>query len=77
MITVDDLPAAVVALASDGGAWSRADPDPEPAPAERRHAILALLTKHDGNIAAVARELRTSRSQLYRLIERYGIEDKP
>jgi len=77
VITVDNLPAAVVALASDGGAWSRAEPDPEPAPAERRHAILALLTKHDGNIAAVARELRTSRSQLYRLIERYGIEDKP
>jgi transcriptional regulator with PAS, ATPase and Fis domain len=77
VITADDLPPAVVALATDGGAWSRAVPEGELAPADRRHALLALLTKHEGNLAAVARELRTSRSQLYRLIERYGIEDKP
>jgi DNA-binding NtrC family response regulator len=78
VITVEGLSPAVVASASaEGGAWSRAASEIEMAPADRRNAIVALLAKHEGNLAAVARELRTSRSQLYRLIERYGIEDKP
>jgi DNA-binding NtrC family response regulator len=38
---------------------------------------VALLAKYEGNLSAVARELKTSRSQLYRLMERYGLSEKP
>ena len=64
---------AACVLAEDGAITVDDLPPAVVAPADRRHAILALLTKHEGNIAAVARELHTSRSQLYRLIERYGL----
>lgn len=34
----------------------------------------AVLRKHNGNIAAVARELYTSRAQIHRLCKRYGLD---
>jgi len=39
--------------------------------------IAALLAEHDGNISAVSRALRTSRSQIYRLIARSSATGKP
>jgi transcriptional regulator of acetoin/glycerol metabolism len=38
-----------------------------------REMILGLLRKHSGNLSAVARDLETSRSHLYRLLERHMI----
>ena len=65
VITVDDLPAAAAAPASDDGA--------KPRPADR-DGLLAVLENHGWNLSTVAQELRTSRTQVYRLIERHGIE---
>jgi transcriptional regulator of acetoin/glycerol metabolism len=44
-----------------------------PAASERDH-ILALIDSHGGNLSAVARALKTSRSQLYRLLVRHEIQ---
>jgi transcriptional regulator with PAS, ATPase and Fis domain len=43
------------------------------APGAERERLVALIQKHGGNLSAVARELATSRSQLYRLLVRHGI----
>jgi transcriptional regulator with AAA-type ATPase domain len=40
---------------------------------ERRAALVAQLTAHGGNLAAVARALGTSRTQVHRLIKKYGL----
>ena len=69
IITAGDLPRSMVA-----GAPAEED---EAAPADQRATIIALLAKYEGNLSAVARALHTSRSQLYRLMERYGLADKP
>jgi DNA-binding NtrC family response regulator len=54
---------------------------PRPAPGarpiegeERRALVVRLLEQHAGNLTAVARALGTSRSQLRRLAERFGID---
>jgi len=39
-----------------------------------RRAFAALLELHQGNVSAVARELRTARAQVHRLVERYGFD---
>jgi transcriptional regulator with GAF, ATPase, and Fis domain len=44
---------------------------------DRRTQLVGLLVEHEGNLSAVARALRTSRSQIHRLMVRYGITDKP
>jgi DNA-binding NtrC family response regulator len=67
-ITTDDLPASVRRPAADR------TPNPSPRPEDQRARIVALLAEHDGNLSAVARALHTSRTQLRRLIERYGID---
>ena len=36
--------------------------------------LVACLRLHKGNLAAVARALGTSRTQIHRLLERYGID---
>jgi transcriptional regulator with PAS, ATPase and Fis domain len=69
VITAGDLPPSVASAPEHA--------QPEPEPVDQRAAIVALLARHEGNLSAVARALRTSRSQLYRLMERYGIGDKP
>jgi len=38
-----------------------------------RERLVAILERHGGNLSAVARELVTSRSQLYRLLARHAI----
>ena len=63
-IALEDLPEAV-----------RAPRAPQATPAPDRRALLVrLLEEHEGNVSAVARALGTSRSQLRRLAERFGIE---
>jgi transcriptional regulator of acetoin/glycerol metabolism len=70
-ITLDDLPESVRAQADPAAG------DANPPPTDPRSRIVALLAEHDGNLSAVARALQTSRSQVRRLLERYGIELKP
>jgi sigma-54 dependent transcriptional regulator, acetoin dehydrogenase operon transcriptional activator AcoR len=46
-------------------------PSPDP---DKRDELIAALQQHHGNIAAIARELATSRAQIHRLLERYQID---
>ena len=39
-----------------------------------RERLVEVIARHGGNLSAVARELATSRTQLYRLLARYSIE---
>lgn len=64
-ITADDLPESVRSIAQPGAS--------APAAASERERLVLLLAKYQGNISAVARVLETSRSQVRRLLERYGI----
>ncbi|MCB9592585.1 MAG: sigma 54-interacting transcriptional regulator [Sandaracinaceae bacterium] len=55
-------------------------PPPRAAPASEdkrpipsRDELSALVDKHGGNVSRIARELRRSRRQIYRYLERYGI----
>jgi len=41
--------------------------------AEVKEQLTALLRKHAGNVTAIARKLNTSRSQVLRLVARYGL----
>jgi DNA-binding NtrC family response regulator len=43
------------------------------APAPQRDDVTAALQKHRGNLAAVASNFRTSRSQVHRLLKRFGL----
>jgi transcriptional regulator of acetoin/glycerol metabolism len=61
-IGLASLPEALRGLGSDG---EGSDP--------QRETLLRLFEQHGGNVAAVARELKTSRSQVRRLAERYAI----
>lgn len=46
---------------------------PSGAAPDRREALVEALTRHCGKVNAVAEEMRTSRSQIHRLCERFGI----
>jgi transcriptional regulator of acetoin/glycerol metabolism len=46
---------------------------PRPDSAGERERLVAIVQRHHGNLSAVARELSTSRSQLYRLLARHSI----
>jgi transcriptional regulator of acetoin/glycerol metabolism len=78
-ITIEDLPAALIAPAAALPATTTPAATAPIAlpPLDRAARIAALFAAHDGNVSAVARELRTSRSQLRRLMVRYGIAAKP
>lgn len=66
---------------ADQGKLPRKRPPVAPA-ARRRHrrpappeeAMRTLFSKHDGNVSAMARELRCDRKQIYRWLEKYSIE---
>jgi DNA-binding NtrC family response regulator len=62
------MPVAGELLAIPANATLARKPEPT------REAIEAALVKHDGNMAATARALGVHRTQLYRLVERYGIK---
>jgi len=42
-------------------------------PGLERDRLTAMMAKHRGNVSAIARELATSRTQIYRLLERHSI----
>jgi transcriptional regulator of acetoin/glycerol metabolism len=66
---LDDVPSSDRAASSPAAA-------PAGAPSSRSvdaAALTALLDQHDGNLSAVARVLSTSRTQVARLMERFGI----
>ncbi|HEX8107413.1 MAG TPA: sigma 54-interacting transcriptional regulator [Kofleriaceae bacterium] len=44
---------------------------------DQRARLVALLAEHHGNLSAVARAMQTSRTQVYRLMERYKVSDGP
>ena len=83
IITAEDLPTALLApgpataaAAAVAATDEATDDEPAAARGDPRARIEALFAEHDGNVSAVARELRTSRSQLRRLMARYGIAGK-
>jgi transcriptional regulator of acetoin/glycerol metabolism len=43
----------------------------------RKQRLVELLAQHGGNVAAVARDLETVRSQVQRWMKRYGISGRP
>jgi len=49
-------------------------PAPEPPAEEKRDSLIASLRHHGGNLAAVARELGTSRAQVHRLLHRFHLD---
>jgi transcriptional regulator with AAA-type ATPase domain len=71
-IELADLPRALREPSAPPGAPA---PGPAaPAAQDPRAALEAALRRHEGNITAVARALGTSRSQVRRLAERFGID---
>jgi len=86
VITVDDLPPAVLGGAGTAGGFPATERPPDhatpdaamtpPAGIDLRARIEALLAAHHGNLSAVARALRTSRSHLYRLMTRHAVDWK-
>lgn len=42
-------------------------------PGLERDRLSAMMAKHHGNVSAIARELATSRTQIYRLLDRHAI----
>lgn len=63
-------PPATTGTALDDAAAPEVDPD-------QRALLVALLAEHNGNLSAVARAMRTSRSHVHRLRKRYEIDGKP
>jgi DNA-binding NtrC family response regulator len=47
---------------------------PAPSPDKRRDRLIEALTRHHGNVVAVARELKVGRGQLYRVFKRHEID---
>jgi sigma-54 dependent transcriptional regulator, acetoin dehydrogenase operon transcriptional activator AcoR len=89
VITAEDLPPSITAslgvaehpepVVAPRAVTSEAPADavaPEVDP-DQRALLVALLAEHAGNLSAVARAMRTSRSHVHRLRKRYGIEGKP
>jgi DNA-binding NtrC family response regulator len=71
-ITPDDLPEELVA---DPGAFPSAEGTVAAAREKaEREMIVATLAKHHGEIGAAARELQVSRTTMWRLMKKHGIE---
>jgi transcriptional regulator of acetoin/glycerol metabolism len=70
----EDLPAAVVASldqqpeSRDSSADGLSEPD-----RRRRAELVASLSRHEGNLADVAREMGKARMQIHRWCKRFGI----
>jgi DNA-binding NtrC family response regulator len=60
-------------LASEPPAPAAASPSSAPANRVARERLRSLLEQHDGNVAAVARELGKPRTHVYRWIKRLGL----
>jgi DNA-binding NtrC family response regulator len=72
-LTLDDLPENMLLSAPASSPAVPASPD-DLAEVERRH-IADVLRKYAGNKVQTAKALGISRRTLYRIIERYGMED--
>jgi transcriptional regulator with PAS, ATPase and Fis domain len=81
VITVEDLPRSMAAAVAGAETPEREEAGSADAALEadagRRAILVGLIAEHNGNLSAVARVMRTSRSQVHRLLTRYGINDKP
>jgi DNA-binding NtrC family response regulator len=69
----EHVPGVVQRLRDRDGA-SVPPPDAKPLPARRRENVQELLVRHQGNVAAVAREIGKPRAQVYRWLESLGID---
>jgi transcriptional regulator with PAS, ATPase and Fis domain len=71
--TLDErhLPTAALVAKKEAGAVRKGEDGRDAAPSEQ--ALRALLERHAGNIAAVARELEKDRTQVHRWLRRYGL----
>jgi sigma-54 dependent transcriptional regulator, acetoin dehydrogenase operon transcriptional activator AcoR len=85
VITLEDLPLSIAGAhgASTDPEAPAEEPDAAlggaaapPASSDQRARLAELIAEHKGNLSAVARVLETSRSQIHRLMVRYGIVDK-
>jgi transcriptional regulator of acetoin/glycerol metabolism len=74
----DDLPSTAGAVAVDESTTSTTTgPRPKVSPAEvDRTAVEAAMSASSGNVSAAARALGLHRTQLYRLLQRFGL-DRP
>jgi transcriptional regulator of acetoin/glycerol metabolism len=71
-LTIDDLPEDLLADPA-----SAAPPEGTVAAAREKAAremVIATLAKHAGEIGAAARELQVSRTTMWRLMKKHGIE---
>ncbi len=66
-IAVDHLPAAITGPSAAPPQLSSEDRD-------RREAMIALLTEHQGNVSAVARAMAKERVQIRRWLQRYQLD---
>ena len=66
------MPAEI--LTTDSRASEQDVSEPSSLKAHKREQLIRLLTKHEGNVAAVARELRKGRTQILRWLKRYSID---
>ena len=71
-IEPQDLPAAVRDPA-DQARFEKVSPEEE----KQRTELIALLGRHRGNLAAVARAMGRHRTQVLRWMERYGLDANP
>jgi transcriptional regulator with PAS, ATPase and Fis domain len=71
VITVDELPAALGTPAAPEAASA-----PPAAGDDSAARLVALIAEHHGNVSAIARALQTSRTQVHRLMARYGLSAK-
>ena len=80
LIGAEHLPAEVRAPARPSPRPATPTSPPAPLSAEdeaRRARLIELLRQHDGNVAAVARDMGKVRSQVQRWMKRYGIDGDP
>ncbi len=73
-IRVEHLPPALRNAAPSSPTSPAAVAPPAAKPDEQRTALEALLREHKGNVAAVARAMGTSRSQVHRMLKRFEID---
>jgi DNA-binding NtrC family response regulator len=69
-------PAEPTVLSAGSGTEVEAEADPPPTGREdaRRAELIALLTKHGGNVSAIARVSQRSRVQVHRWLRRFGLD---
>jgi two-component system NtrC family response regulator len=80
-ILPEDLPERLrLSSATSTAGTSAAEPDPDPAGGTLEEAskklLLGALEKHEGNASAAMRELQVGRTRFYRMLKKFGLEEK-